>query len=83
MLAHGIWIANYITLIGDTVAAEEVGTAVGLTGTCGGIAGMISSLTIGTVVDHFSFGPVFLVSALLYPLAWIILKTEKSPAKLP
>ena len=80
MLAHGIWIANYITLIGDTVAPEEVGTAVGLTGTCGGIAGMISSLAVGAVVDRLSFGPVFLVSALLYPLAWLILRTEKAAA---
>ena len=38
MFAHGIWIANYITLIGDTVDSVEVGTTVGLTGTCGGIA---------------------------------------------
>jgi ACS family hexuronate transporter-like MFS transporter len=80
LFAHGIWIANYITLIGDTVAPEEVGTAVGLTGTCGGIAGMISSLSIGAVVDRFSFGPVFLVSALLYPLAWIILRTGRARA---
>jgi MFS transporter, ACS family, hexuronate transporter len=78
MVAHGLWIANYITLIGDTVAPEEVGTTVGLTGTCGGIAGMISSLAIGAIVDRFSFGPVFFVSALLYPLAWFILRTGKA-----
>ena len=73
MFAHGIWIANFITLIGDTVAPGEVGTAVGLTGTSGGIAGMLSSLVVGSVVDRYSFGPVFLVSALLYPAAWLIL----------
>jgi ACS family hexuronate transporter-like MFS transporter len=73
MFAHGIWIANFITLIGDTVAPGEVGTAVGLTGTSGGIAGLLSSLVVGPVVDHYSFGPVFLVSALLYPAAWLIL----------
>jgi ACS family hexuronate transporter-like MFS transporter len=67
MFAHGIWIANFITLIGDTVSPGEVGTAVGLTGTSGGIAGMISSLVVGPVVDHFSFAPVFFASALLYP----------------
>ena len=77
MLAHGIWIANYITLIADTVAPEEVGTTVGLSGTCGGVAGMISSLSIGAVVDRFSFGPVFFASALLYPIAWIVLRTGK------
>ena len=74
MFAHGIWIANYIALIGDTVGSEQVGTTVGLSGTCGGIAGMISSLAIGPVVDWFSFGPVFFVSAMLYPLAWVIIR---------
>jgi ACS family hexuronate transporter-like MFS transporter len=73
MFAHGIWIANFITLIGDTVTSGEVGTAVGLTGTSGGIAGMLSSLLVGPVVDHFSFTPVFLASALLYPAAWLVL----------
>ena len=73
MFAHGIWIANFITLIGDTVAPGEVATAVGLTGTCGGIAGMLSNLVTGPVVDHYSFMPVFLVSAVLYPIAWLIL----------
>lgn len=77
MFAHGIWIANYITLIGDTVRPEEVGTAVGLTGTCGGVAGMLSNLIVGPVVDASGFTPVFLVSALLYPLAWIILATGR------
>ena len=77
MFAHGIWIANFITLIGDTVASEETGTAVGLTGTSGGVAGMISSLIVGPVADHFSFTPVFLASALLYPVAWLVLVTGR------
>jgi MFS transporter, ACS family, hexuronate transporter len=77
MAAHGIWIANFITLIGDTVAPREVGTAVGLTGTSGGIAGMLSSLAVGPVVDHYSFTPVFLVSALLYPAAWMVLALRR------
>lgn len=73
MMAHGIWIANFITLIGDTVSAHEVATAVGLTGTSGGIAAMIANLVTGPVIDRYSFAPVFLVSALLYPAAWLIL----------
>jgi ACS family hexuronate transporter-like MFS transporter len=77
MFAHGIWIANFITLIGDTVATEEVGTAVGLTGTSGGIAGMISNLIVGPVVDQTGFTPVFLVSAMLYPAAWLILAAQR------
>ena len=83
MFAHGIWIANFITLIGDTVATEEVGTAVGLTGTSGGIAGMLSNLVVGPVVDQSGFTPVFLVSATLYPIAWLILAARRQqPAHL-
>jgi ACS family hexuronate transporter-like MFS transporter len=77
MLAHGIWIANFITLIGDTVAPHEVATAVGLTGTCGGIAGMLSNLIVGPVVDRYSFTPVFMASALVYPAAWLILAVRR------
>jgi ACS family hexuronate transporter-like MFS transporter len=77
MFAHGIWIANYITLIADTVAISEVATAVGLTGTCGGVAGMLSNLVVGPVVDHYSFTPVFLASAVIYPLAWLVLASRQ------
>jgi len=77
MFAHGIWIANYITLIGDTVSPAEVGTAVGLTGTSGGIAGMISNLIVGPVVDSTGFAPMFAVTALLYPGAWIVLALDR------
>ena len=80
MFAHGIWIANFITLVGDTVAPHEVGTAVGLTGTSGGIAGMMSSLVVGPVVDRFSFMPVFAASAVLYPLAWVIIAARRRVA---
>jgi ACS family hexuronate transporter-like MFS transporter len=84
MFAHGIWIANFITLIGGTVTSGEVGTAVGLTGTSGGIAGLISSLVVGPVADHFSFTPVFLASALLYPAAWLVLVAgRRAPVQAP
>jgi ACS family hexuronate transporter-like MFS transporter len=73
MLAHGVWIANFITLIGDSVEPHEVATAVGLTGTAGGIAGMLSNLVTGPVVDRFSFTPVFLATAVVYPVAWLVI----------
>jgi len=80
MLAHGIWIANFITLIGDTVKAKEVGTVVGLSGACGGVAGMLSNLVIGPIIDHYSFLPVFAVTGMLYPLAWVILVVRRHKA---
>lgn len=74
MFAHGIWITNFMTLIGDTVESRDVATTVGLTGFCGGIAGMLSNLVIGPVVDRISFTPIFLASAVVYPVAWLILR---------
>lgn len=73
MFAHGIWITNFMALIGDTVDSRDVATTVGLTGTCGGIAGMLSNLVIGPVVDQHGFTPIFLASAVVYPIAWVIL----------
>ena len=80
MFAHGIWITNFMALIGDTVDAGDVATTVGLTGFCGGIAGMLSNLVIGPVVDHYSFTPIFFASAVVYPLAWLIL-SGRSPLR--
>lgn len=80
LFAHGIWIANYMTLVGETVAPHEIATTVGLTGMCGGIAGMFSNLVIGPVVDRYSFGPIFLASAVVYPIAWLILRSGKKPS---
>jgi ACS family hexuronate transporter-like MFS transporter len=76
MFAHGTWITNFMALIGDTVESGDVATTVGLTGFFGGIAGMLSNLVIGPVVDHYSFGPIFFVSAFLYPTAWLILRLK-------
>lgn len=80
MFAHGIWIANFVTLIGDSVAPQEVATAVGLTGTSGGIAGMLSNLITGPVVDSYGFTPVFIATALVYPAAWLVLKSQPQTA---
>ena len=80
MFAHGVWITNFMTLIGDTVEPRDVATTVGLTGFFGGIAGMLSNLVIGPVVDHYSFTPIFLVSGVVYPLAWLIL-SGRSPLR--
>jgi len=80
MFAHGIWITNFMTLVGDTVESRDVATTVGLTGFCGGVAGMLSNLVIGPVVDNYSFTPIFLASAVVYPIAWLIL-SGRSPLR--
>ena len=74
LFAHGVWITNYLSLVADLFPVQQTATAVGLTGMVGGIAGMISTLVIGPVADRFSFAPVFLVSGIVYPLAWLLVR---------
>jgi ACS family hexuronate transporter-like MFS transporter len=74
LFAHGVWITNYLSLVADLFPVQQTATVVGLTGMAGGIAGMISTLVIGPVADRFSFAPVFLVSGIVYPLAWLLVR---------
>jgi ACS family hexuronate transporter-like MFS transporter len=73
MLAHGFWISNFLGLLSDIFPSRAIATVTGLTGTAGGMGGMISNLVTGPVVDHYSFAPVFAVSGALYPLALVLL----------
>ena len=73
MFAHGFWMTNYMTLIGDLFPAASVGTVVGLTGTAGGLAGFLSSLAIGRIVEAVSFGPVLIACGVLYPVGLVVL----------
>jgi len=73
MGVHGLWIANFLAFIGDQFRSTVIGTLVGLSGTVGASAGIIANLITGPVVDRYSFAPVFAASAVLYPVAAVIL----------
>jgi ACS family hexuronate transporter-like MFS transporter len=73
MFAHGFWITNYMTMIGDLYPRSGVATVVGLTGTAGGIGGFLTSLAIGKAVQAFSYTPVFVIAGAIYPICAMIL----------
>jgi ACS family hexuronate transporter-like MFS transporter len=73
MAAHGLWITNFLGLLSDLFPSHAIATVTGLTGTAGGVGGMLSSLIFGPVIDRFSFTPAFAVTGVLYPLALIVL----------
>lgn len=73
MLAHGFWITNYITAISDVFGRNATSTVVGLSGTAGAVSGMILNPFIGYVIATYSYSPLWIVSGLMYPLAFIIL----------
>ncbi len=73
MFAHGFWMTNYMTLIGDLFPPATVATVVGLSGTAGGLGGFLSSLAIGRIVEAASFAPVFIACGMLYPVGLVII----------
>ncbi len=78
LFAHGIWITNYLGLLSDLFEGGAIATIVGLTGTAGGIGGMLSTLLIGPTVDRYSFAPVFALSGVLYPLALLVVRNASA-----
>ena len=84
MFAHGFWITNYITLISDRFPKSAVGTVVGFAGTVGAIGGVLANWNTGRIVDQFSYGPLWIASGIMYPLAFIVLMaTIRSPKPSP
>lgn len=81
MFAHGFWITNYMTVIGDLFPRNVVATVVGLTGTAGGIGGFLTSLLIGRVVQSISYAPVFIATGVIYPLCAAILFATVAPGR--
>lgn len=81
MLAHGFWISNFLGLLSDTFPCSVIATVTGLSGTAGGIAGIISNLIVGPVIDRYSFTPAFAASGVCYPLALLVLAvgTRRAP----
>lgn len=68
MFAHGLWMTNYMTLIGDLFPPASVGTVVGLSGTAGGLSGFLTGLFLGRLIEAWTFTPAFLVCGVLYPI---------------
>ena len=63
--AYSGWGTNVLTLPTDLFPSDRVGSVAGLSGTAAGLGGMISSLSVGWLVHHFSFTPVFALAGVM------------------
>ena len=75
MFAHGFWITNYITVTSEIFGKNGTSTVVGFAGTAGAVAGMLINPLVGKVVESYSYTPLWIISGLLYPIAFIVLLT--------
>jgi MFS transporter, ACS family, hexuronate transporter len=71
--AHGLWITNYITSIGDIFGNKVTSTVVGLSGSAGALSSLVLNPVIGLVVANFSYYPLWWYAGLMYPVAFLIL----------
>lgn len=67
--AHGLWITNYITSIGDVFGDNTTSTIVGLTGSAGAISSLIINPLTGYIVQY-SYNLLWLYAGIMYPLAF-------------
>ncbi len=65
VFAYSCWAANVLTLPSDMFPADAVATTVGFSGAAAGVGGMLTTLLLGRLIDHYSYEPVFLGLGLL------------------
>jgi ACS family hexuronate transporter-like MFS transporter len=70
MFCHAAW--GNITIPAEVFPKHVVGTVTGFGGALGGLAGVITQLTIGWVVQHLSFAPIFATISVVYLLAFAL-----------
>lgn len=78
--AHQAWSANLFTTVSDLFPKKAVGSITGIGGLAGGVGGVLIQLLAGRLTDFYSNTPqtayliMFLVCAMSYVVAWIIMK---------
>jgi ACS family hexuronate transporter-like MFS transporter len=63
LFGYASWSTMGLTLPSDLFPAEVVGSVTGLSGLVAGLSGTLFTLVVGTLVDHFSYFPAFVVAA--------------------
>jgi ACS family hexuronate transporter-like MFS transporter len=63
LFGYASWSTMGLTLPSDLFPSEIVATVTGLTGLAAGLSGTLFTLLVGTLVDHFSYLPAFIVAA--------------------
>jgi ACS family hexuronate transporter-like MFS transporter len=70
MFGHAAW--GNITLPAEVFPGRVVGTISGFGGALGALAGAITQLSIGWVVQNFSFMPIFIACSVMYLFAFAL-----------
>jgi MFS transporter, ACS family, hexuronate transporter len=69
------WLFNLGVVVADAFPAANVGSVWGIAGAFGATGAMVFNVYVGRLMDTFGSAQIFIVLALLHPLAAIILTT--------
>jgi len=85
LFGYAAWSTMGLTLPSDLFPAEIVASVTGLSGLAAGLAGAGFTVLVGTLVDHFSYLPAFILAATVPILATltILLMIPREPEPLP
>lgn len=70
--AHGLWITNYITSIGDIFGRNSSSSVVGISGTAGALSSLIVNPFMGVIIYKFSYNPLWIYAGVMYSVAFIL-----------
>ncbi len=70
--AHGLWITNYITSIGDIFGKNSSSSVVGLSGTAGALSSLIVNPFMGVIIYRFSYDPLWIYAGVMYSVAFTV-----------
>jgi ACS family hexuronate transporter-like MFS transporter len=85
LLGYASWSTIGLTLPSDLFQPEVVGSVTGLSGFCAGLMSTIFTVFVGTLVDHFSYLPAFVIAAVVPIVAtlsvvFLIRKSDYPPS---
>ena len=78
-LAHLTWLVTLTTLATDLFPKATVASVFGVIAAGSGLGGLISTGIVGRLVTDFSYTPVFVIMAVLHPLALLLIWRVRAP----
>jgi ACS family hexuronate transporter-like MFS transporter len=67
------WSTNTATLVAEVMSNSEAGSAMGMMGTAGSLAGACFAQILGVVIHAFGYPAAFALTAMLHPCAALVL----------
>lgn len=73
VFAHMAWMINLSSLVVDIIPKRFLATTFGLIAAGSSVGGILMNWSVGKLVTDYSYGPVFVILALMHPITLLII----------